>query len=120
MAEAKRFVGEHGFVPANHFFALRGEVHRKHPWLAFNLYRGLIDAKTWARRNLASAIPSALFFGEEYLATTRSILGEDPFPYGVKSNRAMLEYMTQLSYEQGLIKARPTLEDLFLPEFLPV
>jgi 4,5-dihydroxyphthalate decarboxylase len=117
IAEARRFVQAHGFVPANHFFALRRDVHDRYPWAAFNLYRALIDAKTVARRDLAASIPSALFFGDEYLEQTRAVVGDDPFPYGVEANRPMLELMTQMSYEQGLIKRRPDVDELFLPEF---
>jgi 4,5-dihydroxyphthalate decarboxylase len=117
MAEAKRFVDKHGYVPANHCFAVRSDVHERYPWAAFNLYRALIDAKTVARRDLAASIPSALFFGEDYLAQTRAICGDDPFPYGVDANRPMLEFMTLMSYQQGLIKTRPDVDDLFLPEF---
>ena len=117
LAEASRFVAEHGYVPANHCFAIRGDVHERYPWAAFNLYRALIDAKTVASRDLVSSIPSALFFAEEYLAETRRICGDDPFPYGIEANRAMLEFLTQMSYEQGLVKVRPRVDDLFLPEF---
>lgn len=117
IAECKRFFDAHGFVPANHFFAVSGEVYEQNPWVAFNLYRGLIDAKTVAARDLPGNIPSALLFGPEYLDMTRSIVGEDPYPYGMEANRPMLEFMTLMSYEQGFIKERPTVEELFKPEF---
>lgn len=117
VAEAKRFVGKHGYLPANHCFAVRREIYERYPWVPFNLYRALIDAKTIAQRELASSIPSGLIFGEEYLAQTRNICGEDPFPYGVDANRDMLEFITLMSYEQGLIKTRPEVDELFLPEF---
>jgi 4,5-dihydroxyphthalate decarboxylase len=117
IAEARRFVDAHGYLPANHFFALRADVYERHPWAAFNLYRALIDAKTVAGRELRTAIPSALILGEEYLAQTRALFGDDPFPYGVEPNRPMLEFMTLMSYEQGLIKSRPRVEELFPAEF---
>jgi 4,5-dihydroxyphthalate decarboxylase len=117
IAEGQRFVKAHGFIPANHFFAIRREIHDRYPWAAFNLYRALIDAKTISQRDLPKSIPSALIFGEEYLAKTKAIFGEDPFPYGVEANRPMLELMTLMSYEQGLIQTRPAIEDLFLSEF---
>jgi 4,5-dihydroxyphthalate decarboxylase len=117
IAEGKRFMEKHGYLPANHCFAIRADIHEKYPWAAFNLYRGLIDAKTVAQRELAATIPSALIFGPEYLEQTRMICGDDPFPYGVEPNRPMLEFMTLMSYEQGLIKHRPALDDLFLGEF---
>lgn len=117
IAEGKRFFEAHGYIPANHFFAIRGDVHEKYPWAAFNLYRALIDAKTVAQRDLPSAIPSGLIFGGDYLAQTRAIFGEDPFPYGMEANRPMLEFMIEMSHEQGFIQERPRLEDIFLPEF---
>jgi 4,5-dihydroxyphthalate decarboxylase len=117
IAEARRFVSAHGYLPANHFFALRGDVYERYPWAAFNLYRALIDAKTMASRDLRAAIPSALIFGDEYLAQTRAICGNDPFPYGVEVNRPMLEFMILMSHEQGFIKTRPKVEELFPAEF---
>jgi 4,5-dihydroxyphthalate decarboxylase len=117
IAEARRFVGQHGFIPANHFFAVRGDVDEKYPWVAFNLYRALIDAKRTAASRLVQSVPSALVFGPEYVAQTAEIVGEDPYPFGLEANRSMLELMTQMSYEQGLIRRRPALEELFKAEF---
>ena len=33
---------------------------------------------------------------------TRDMIGDDPFPYGIKANRAMLDTITGYSHEQGL------------------
>jgi 4,5-dihydroxyphthalate decarboxylase len=63
-------------------------------------------------------IPAALVFGEVYLAMTRDILGNDPFPYGIKNNRAMLDTIARYSYEQGLTPQRMTIEELFAAEVL--
>jgi 4,5-dihydroxyphthalate decarboxylase len=54
-----------------------------------------------------------LFFGREYLAMTQEIFGQDPYPYGVKANRKMLETLIDFSHEQGLIKHKPKVEELF-------
>jgi len=45
IAEGKRFFDEWGFIPANHTVTIRGDVYRKYPWLAFNLYEALLKAK---------------------------------------------------------------------------
>ncbi|MPZ15580.1 MAG: hypothetical protein GEU73_14360 [Chloroflexi bacterium] len=111
--EATRFVRAHGFVPANHGYAIRGDIHRKYPWVAFNFYKACLEAKqVWAER-LTESVPSALFFGTEYLRMTREAVGDDPFVYGVKGNRPMLETAISYSHEQGLIKEKPKLEELF-------
>jgi 4,5-dihydroxyphthalate decarboxylase len=115
MAEGARFVQKHGYVPANHAYAIRGDVDRQYPWLAFNLYKAFVSAKEIARDRLADSLPSALFFGREYLAKTRDILGEDPFPYGIKANRPMLETLIDYSHEQGLIPKKFKIEELFAP-----
>jgi 4,5-dihydroxyphthalate decarboxylase len=113
MAEAERFQKQHGFLPVNHTYIIRGDIYQKHPWVAFNLYNGFVRAKALAREKLLESIPSALFFGPEYLKRTQDIIGEDPFPYGIKANEAMLETITAYSYEQGLTPNKMNFKELF-------
>jgi len=118
IAEGSRFYREHGFIPANHAYIIRGDVYREHPWLAFNLYSAFVRSKELAYEKLADSIPSALIFGPEYLARTREIFGPDPYPYGVKANRPMLETIINYSHEQGLTEQKMKIEDLFAPSTL--
>jgi 4,5-dihydroxyphthalate decarboxylase len=113
MAEGARFFKKHGFLPVNHTYIIRGDIHRKDPWVAVNLYRGFLRAKALAREKLEERIPAALFFAREYLAMTRDMIGEDPFPYGIKANQAMLDTIVGYSYEQGLTPRKMTIEELF-------
>jgi 4,5-dihydroxyphthalate decarboxylase len=113
IAEGKRFIEAHGFVPANHGYALRGDVYRQYPWLAFNLYAAFVRAKELYRERFAERIPSGLMFGPDYLRQTREIVGDDPFPYGVQANRPMLETIVSYSHEQGFIPEKYPIEDLF-------
>jgi 4,5-dihydroxyphthalate decarboxylase len=113
IAEGARFYKKHGFLPVNHAYIIRGDVYRKHPWVAFNLYTGFVKAKEHCNAKLADSIPSALFFGREYLAMTQAAFGLDPYPYGVKPNRQMLETLIGFSHEQGLIAEKPKVEELF-------
>jgi 4,5-dihydroxyphthalate decarboxylase len=118
VAEGARFFREHGFIPANHAYAIRGDIYRQYPWLAFNLYSAFVKAKEAWNEQLPSKIPSALIFGPEYLAQTRQLFGDDPFPYGVKANRPMLETLVSYSHEQGLTPEKAKIEDLFAPSTL--
>jgi 4,5-dihydroxyphthalate decarboxylase len=113
MAEGARFYKKHGFLPVNHAYIIRGDIHKKYPWVAFNLYTGFVKAKAFAREKLLERIPSALFFGPEYAAMTRDMLGDDPFPFGVKANRAMLDTIIGFSHEQGLAPRKMAIEELF-------
>lgn len=113
MAEGVRFIKKHGFLPVNHAYIIRGEIHRRYPWVALNLYNAFLKAKQFARDKLLERIPTALFFGREYLAMTQDMFGDDPFPYGVKANHAMVQTLIDFSFEQGLTQQKMNVEDLF-------
>jgi 4,5-dihydroxyphthalate decarboxylase len=113
MAEGARFCKQHGFLPVNHAYIIRGDIYRQHPWLAFNLYSGFVKAKALAREKLMEQIPAALFFAPEYAQMTGETIGDDPFPYGIKANQAMLDTIISFSYEQGLTPRKMTVEELF-------
>jgi 4,5-dihydroxyphthalate decarboxylase len=113
MAEGARFYKTHGFLPVNHAYIVRGDIYKKYPWVAFNLYNGFVKAKALAREKLIERIPLALFFGPEYAAMTRELIGDDPFPFGIKANKTMLDTITGFSYEQGLTPRRMQAEELF-------
>ena len=57
-----------------------------------------------------------MFLAPEYLAMTQDILGDDPFPYGVKANTAMLDTLIGFSHEQGLTPRQMNVEELFAKE----
>jgi 4,5-dihydroxyphthalate decarboxylase len=118
MAEGARFFKQHGFLPVNHAYIIRGDIYRKHPWVAANLYDGFVRAKAWAREKLIEQIPSALIFGEEYVSMTRDRVGDDPFPFGIKANAAMLDTIIRYSHEQGLTPRKMKVEELFAEETL--
>ena len=118
IAEGVRFVQAHGFVPVNHTYVLRGDVHRAHPWAALNLFKMMREAKAVAERRLLDSIPLSLIFREEYLRKTEELLGDDLFPYGVAANTAALQTIVDYSFEQGLTAHKAAVEDLFAPSTL--
>ena len=118
MIEGERFFKKHGFLPVNHTYIIRGDVYRKYPWVAFNLYSGFVKAKAFGRDKLLETIPTALFFGAEYMTKTRQLIGDDPFPYGIKANQTMLDTITSYSHEQGLTPRQMKPEELFAEQTL--
>jgi 4,5-dihydroxyphthalate decarboxylase len=113
IAEGKRFFDKHGFIPANHTYVIRGDVYRKHPWIAINLYQAFLAAKSIGEKEAAERLPNGLVFGADYLAKTKELFGPDPFPYGIAANRPMLETLIAYSHEQGLTPEKQKIEDLF-------
>lgn len=113
--EGTRYFKAHGFIPANHGYAIRTEVLEKYPWVAFNFYKALLESKELSKKRINSQLSSWLIFGPQYLRNTQRIFGEDPFAYGVKDNRDMLQTAIDYSFEQGLTKKKATLGELFHP-----
>ncbi len=118
VGEGKRFFDTHGYIPANHCYAIRRDVYEKHPWLAFNLYAAFVAAKEAWYAELPSKVPSDLIFGSQYMSQTRSIFGSDPFTYGVRGNEKMINTMIDFSHEQGFIPRKPSMEELFAAPLL--
>jgi 4,5-dihydroxyphthalate decarboxylase len=115
ITEGRRFFDAHGFIPINHTYVIRGELLERHPWIALNLYKAFLEAKRVAERDLVEAVPLSLVFRWEFLSQVRSYFGPDPFPYGLRANRPVLEQLVRHSLEQGLIQAPIDLDSLFAP-----
>lgn len=113
--ECRRFFDSHGYIPSNHCYAIRSEVAEAHPEAAVALFEALHAAKELADQE--RRLPEALVFGEEYLARSRALFGEDPYPYGFSANRPLLSDLIGFCAEQGLIAAPVEPEALF-PEAL--
>ncbi|MFS0898821.1 PhnD/SsuA/transferrin family substrate-binding protein [Mycolicibacterium litorale] len=118
LAEGKRFIEAHGFLPVNHTYVVRGDVAREHPWVPFNIFKAMVAAKEVAERDIIKQVPLTLVFAEYYYEKTRELLGKDLFPYGVRANRAALETLADYSHEQGLTKKRVDVDSLFAPSTL--
>ena len=114
LAEGRRFYSAHGYVPANHCYMVRGSLAREHPALVAGLYRAFGEAKTRARKALPRAKPHGLLFGNEQLARACESFPRDPFAYGIPANRVMLETVLQLCQEQGLVREKPSIEQIFV------
>lgn len=114
IAEGRRFYATHGYVPANHTYMIRGNLAREQPALVAHLYRAFVDAKAHAQRSLPRDKTPGTLFGNEQLAATCASCDGDPFAYGIARNRAMLDTVVLMCLEQGLIRNKLAIEDMFL------
>lgn len=115
LAEGKRFMDKHGFLPVNHTYVVRGDVAREYPWVPFAIYKAMLAAKDLAEADIIKQVPLTLVFAEHYYEQTRALLGNNLFPYGLAANRAALETLADFSHEQGLTKKRADVDSLFAP-----
>jgi len=117
VGEGARYYKKTGFYPANHCVVFKRETLDRYPWAALNVYKAIIATKEMAHapgREFAS-----IYFDLNLLPEAqRKVLDIDTYPYGVVSNRKMLEALTQFSFEQGLTNRKLTLEDVFHPATL--
>lgn len=115
IAEGRRFFEAHGFIPINHTYVVRASLLERHPWIALNLYKAFLEAKRVAERDPLEDVPLGLIFRWEFLDQVRRWFGPDPFPYGFRANRVVLERLIGHSHEQGLIAAPFDPESMFAP-----
>jgi 4,5-dihydroxyphthalate decarboxylase len=103
--------------PIMHVVVLREEVLERYPWVARNLYEAFEAARrtTLVELHQTAALAVMLPWLHRELDRTRAILGEDYWPYGLEANRHVLETAIRYAHEQGLIRRRFALEELFAP-----
>jgi 4,5-dihydroxyphthalate decarboxylase len=108
-----------GVFPIMHVVALRRDVFERDPWVAMNLLKAFEEAKRRSLTRLADVTAShaPLPWMGDYVARTKAIFGDDPWPYGVEANRRTLETFLEFAFEQGVCHRRLTIEELF-PEQL--
>jgi 4,5-dihydroxyphthalate decarboxylase len=109
-----------GIFPIMHSVALRREIWEKDPWIARSLFKAFQRAKedAYARLRDLSPYKISLAWFRGPVEMQRQILGDDPWPYGLEKNRAVVETLMAYLYEQGLIEKKLPIEQLFAPNTL--
>lgn len=111
-----------GVFPIMHLIVIRRDVYEQYPWLAVRLCEAFAEAKERYYNALkeSSFGLSPLPLSIHDLEFTWKTFGRDFLPYGVTRNEPTLSSALRYSTEQFL-SARPVgLDELFLPEALPV
>jgi 4,5-dihydroxyphthalate decarboxylase len=104
-----------GIFPIMHLVGLRQSLTEQHPWLAINLFRAFNEAKAIAMKRMANPRIVPLAWYRAAWEEQEQVLGPDPWEYGLsEKNCKVLETLIGYSHEQGLIKRRPTLDELFI------
>ena len=114
-AEERTYYQRTGIFPIMHVLGIRQALIDRHPWLAINLYRAFSEAKTLAMKRMANPRIVPLAWYRAAWEEQERVLGPDPWEYGMsEKNRKNLETVVGYSHQQGLIRQRPALEQLFL------
>jgi 4,5-dihydroxyphthalate decarboxylase len=97
---------------------IRRDIYEKHPCVAQSLYRAFVRAQRETYQDLyeAAALKYMLPWLLKRVEDTRSVMGDDFWPYGLGPNLYVLETFWRYSHEQGLSKRELKPRELFAPE----
>jgi ABC-type nitrate/sulfonate/bicarbonate transport system substrate-binding protein len=107
-----------GLYPINHLVVVKDEVLDAHPELA----AGVFDAFARAKRTYVDRLRDGSI-GEPTKADrmyqrVMELTGDDPLPYGIEPNRAVLTELMQHAVSQRILDRPIAVDDLFAPSTL--
>ncbi len=112
------FFKKTGIVPANHVIIAQRRALEAQPWLAAELYQLFAASKQAAYERARFGYPAYLYFERGDRNAQSALIGADPFPFGIRNNRAMLDLLFANSHLEGLTRERARIEEVFFPALL--
>lgn len=111
-AAQRHYYQRTGIFPIMHMIVMKEELAAGHPWLVESLCDAFQQAKQVGGPEVladSAQVPLAGATAEE----TRALLGDDPWPYGVRANRHVLETFLKDAFDQSLTERAVAVDDLF-------
>lgn len=112
-AEEARYFNKNGFYPIMHCVAFKDAALDEYPGAARAVFEAFEQAKEICRRYYDDPNWSRLVWGRHWTEEEKKVFGEDPFPNGVRKNRANLERFLGYARDQGLLAKDLSVEELF-------
>ena len=114
-ADEAAYFKKTGIFPIMHVLGIKQEIVEKYPWVPINMFIAFEEAKAIAMKRMENPRIVPLAWYREAWEEQQEIFGPDPWEYGLtERNRHTLETLVGYSHEQGLIKRKIPLEELFL------
>jgi 4,5-dihydroxyphthalate decarboxylase len=111
--EELKYFRKNGYYPIMHVVAFKDEVLAKNLWLAQSVTAAFDKAKEACLAYYDDPNWSRSVWGRHLFEEERIAFGDDPWPHGVKKNRANLERFIGYSLDQGLMENKLEVADLF-------
>ena len=100
-----------GLYPINHLVVVKDELLVAHPELAAQVFDAFARAKqVYVDRLRAGAADAP---GDRTYRRVLEATGQDPLPYGIAPNRAVLEQLLRSAVDQRILQQPVALEDVF-------
>jgi len=113
-AEEAKYFKKNGYYPIMHVVAFKDEVLAKNRWLAKSIADAFDKAKEACLEYYDDPNWSRFVWGRHLFEEERAAFGDDPWPHGIKKNRANLERFVGYSLDQGLMDKKLSVEELFI------
>lgn len=106
-----------GIFPIMHTLIMPDDLNSRRPWIAESVYKAMEEAKRIAlmQRRRFGALRYMFPWLAEHVAEVDTLFGGDAWPYGVESNRHVLETFLRYLVEQGYISQGRPVEEYFSP-----
>ena len=101
-----------GIYPMHGTIVVKDSVLREHPWVARSLHDAYTAAKNeWLAELRAGTANAAT---DKKYRDLMPLVGDDPLPFGIASNRATIEALESYAFKQRLIPRRMSIDELFV------
>lgn len=107
-----------GHFPIMHTVVIKNEILERAPWVGISVLRAFQKSKEICYERMRDPRNFALVWMKELMQEQEALFGPDPWPYNLEANRSELEAIVRYEYEQGIIRKRPKIEELFFPPSL--
>jgi len=104
-----------GYYPINHLVVIRDELLHEHPGLATAVFNLFADSKRVYLEALKAGEIAKLDAADRLHLRVMEMM-DDPLPYGIEPNRAVIEELIENALAQGIITERVSVDALFVPE----
>jgi 4,5-dihydroxyphthalate decarboxylase len=107
-----------GIFPIMHTVVVKNHILEREPWVGISLVQAFQRAKEICYERMSDPRNISLVWVKELMREQLEIFGPDPWPYNLEDNRKALEAVVRYEHEQGMIKNKPAIEELFFPPSL--
>jgi len=107
------FYRQTGCFQSNHHVIVQNRILRDHPWVALELFKAFQRSKEVAYEHARRSLSAYLYFPGKDFQEQAAVLGEDPYPLGLRAMGKNVARAIQGSLEQGLLTKPLRLEDIY-------
>jgi 4,5-dihydroxyphthalate decarboxylase len=112
--EERKFYRRAGIIPVMNVVAFRAEELSRRPEVVKSVFAAFCRAKEIGLDAIQDNRRSGLLWYWESLEDQLDLVGADPAPYSLEKMRPTLSAFVDYAVEQGLLKTRMPLDDLFI------